>query len=119
MKQRVRFKVGADTVVGELYLPATPGPHGALVVAGPMSSVKEQVTGVYACALATRGFAVLSIDHRHYGESGGAPRQYEYFEHKVEDLRAAVSWLSKARKPSPSRSQSTTTSDTYRCSTAH
>jgi uncharacterized protein len=80
-------------VVGELYTPPGPGPHRAVVVAGPMTSVKEQVTGVYACALAVRGFAALSIDHRHYGESGGTPRHYERWQHKVEDLRAALTWL--------------------------
>lgn len=93
MKQRIRFEVGGDTVVGELYTPATRGPYRAVVVAGPMTSVKEQVTGVYACALATRGFAALSIDHRHYGESGGTPRQYEHARQKIDDLRAALSWL--------------------------
>lgn len=97
MKQRIRFEVGGETVVGELYTPAHPAPHRAVVVAGPMTSVKEQVTGVYACALATRGFAALSLDHRHYGESGGAPRQYEVWMQKVADLRAALAWL--AQRP--------------------
>jgi len=31
-----------------------------------MTSLKEQVTGVYACALAVRGFAAPAIDHGHY-----------------------------------------------------
>lgn len=93
MKQRIRFDVAGDTVIGDLYLPAGRGPHPAVVVAGPMTSVKEQVTGVYACALAVRGIAALSIDHRHYGESGGSPRQLEHFEHKIADLRAALGWL--------------------------
>jgi uncharacterized protein len=93
MKQRVRFEVDGEVVVGELYTPSSAGPHSAVVVAGPMTSVKEQVTGVYACALAMRGFAALSIDHRHYGESGGSPRQYEHARRKIEDLRAALGWL--------------------------
>jgi hypothetical protein len=58
-----------------------------------MTSVKEQVTGVYASALAARGFAALALDHRHYGESGGTPRQLEVWTRKVEDLRAALDWL--------------------------
>lgn len=93
MRQRVFFEVNQVPVVGEVYWPAQPGPHPAVVVAGPMTSVKEQVTGVYACALAMRGFAALAIDHRHYGESGGAPRQLESWPHKVEDLRSALEWL--------------------------
>lgn len=93
MKQRVRFEVAGDTLVGDLYLPESSGPHPAVVVAGPMTSVKEQVTGVYARALAERGFAALAFDHRYFGESGGAPRQYERASDKVEDLRAALEWL--------------------------
>lgn len=93
MRQRVFLDVAGVPVVGDLYLPTAAGPHPAVVVAGPMTSVKEQVTGVYACALAMRGFAALALDHRHYGESGGIPRQYERWQHKVEDLGAALGWL--------------------------
>ncbi|MBS2017438.1 MAG: alpha/beta hydrolase [Deltaproteobacteria bacterium] len=95
MKQRVSFEVAGDRVLGDLYVPSGSGPHPTVVVAGPMTSVKEQVTGVYASALAVRGIAALAIDHRHYGESGGAPRQYESWTHKVEDLRAALAWLAR------------------------
>ena len=63
-----------------------------------MTSVKEQVTGVYAAAFAVRGIAALAIDHRHYGESGGQPRQYEYSAHKIEDLRRARSTGSPATR---------------------
>lgn len=91
--ERVEFPVNGERVVGHLYLPDGPGPHPAVVVAGPMTSVKEQVTGVYAAALAERGIAALSLDYRHYGESGGHPRSYEHWRHKVEDLRAAIDWL--------------------------
>lgn len=93
MRQRVFFEVDRTRIVADLYLPREDGPHPAVVVAGPMTSVKEQVTGVYACALAQRGFAALALDHRHYGESGGEPRQYELWTHKVEDLKASVDWL--------------------------
>lgn len=93
MKQRLWFEVDDEPVVGDLYRPAGPGPHPALVVAGPMTSVKEQVTGVYAAALAVRGIAALALDHRHYGESGGRPRQYENPPDKIADLRAAVELL--------------------------
>ena len=93
MKQRVQFEIAGEPVVGDLFVPPGVGPHPAVVVAGPMTSVKEQVTGVYAAALAVRGVAALALDHRHYGESGGLPRQYEYAQHKIEDLRAALDWL--------------------------
>jgi hypothetical protein len=91
--ERVEFEVAGDRLVGELHLPTGAGAFAALVVAGPMTSVKEQVTGVYAAALAERGFAALAIDHRGYGESEGEPRQYEHHGRKVADLRAALTHL--------------------------
>ncbi|MCU0686176.1 MAG: alpha/beta hydrolase [Polyangiaceae bacterium] len=91
--ERVAFEVFGQRVVGHLHLPAGPRRAPALVVAGPMTSVKEQVAGVYAEALARRGFAALALDHRHFGESEGLPRQYEHHGRKVEDLRAALAWL--------------------------
>lgn len=96
MVERIHFTLDGDTIVGDLHLPDTPGPQPAVVVAGPMTSVKEQVTGVYAAALAQRGIAALAIDHRGYGESGGHPRQYEHHGRKVADLHAAIDAL-KAR----------------------
>lgn len=92
-KERFEFVVDGAPVVGNVFLPDGDGPHPAVIVGGPMTSVKEQVTGVYAQALAERGFAALAIDHRHYGESGGEPRQYEYAAHKIQDLKAAIEAL--------------------------
>lgn len=75
----------------------------ALVVASPMTSVKEQVTGTYAKALARQGIAALARDHRHFGESGGTPRQYERWDRKVGDLRAAVEALANDPLVDPDR----------------
>jgi fermentation-respiration switch protein FrsA (DUF1100 family) len=103
MRERVFFTVDADQIVGDLHWPAGPGPHPAAVVAGPMTSVKEQVTGVYASALAVRGIAALAIDHRHFGESGGEPRQYEHPARKVDDLVSAFEWLGSRAGVDPGR----------------
>ena len=93
MRQRIQFDVDGTTLRGDFYRPGGPGPHPAVVVVGPMTSVKEQVAGVYAVALAVRGIAALAIDHRHYGESGGEPRQYEVPDHKIADIGGAIDWL--------------------------
>lgn len=92
--RRVEHSVEGETVVANLHFPegARKG-LPAVVVAGPMTSVKEQVTGVYAAALAERGIAALAIDHRHFGESAGTPRQYECWERKVSDLVAGLDWM--------------------------
>jgi uncharacterized protein len=93
--QRFLFEVEGVQLVGCLFLPSNVNNRWpAVVVSGPMTSVKEQVTGSYARALAERGIAALTFDHRHFGESGGFPRQYEYAARKIEDLRAAITHLS-------------------------
>lgn len=102
-RERVQFEVEQDIVIGHLYLPEGDGPHPAVIVGGPMTSVKEQVTGVYANALAQRGFASLALDHRHYGESGGEPRQYEYYAHKIADLKAGIEFLARHPAIDPNR----------------
>lgn len=91
--ERVSFDVNGVEVVGLLHLPDGDGPHIGAVVDGPLTSVKEQVGSNYARALSERGIAVLAFDHRHFGESGGEPRQYEHPPRKVEDVRAALGFL--------------------------
>jgi uncharacterized protein len=96
--ERVEFMVAGDRVVGDLHLPAGNMRSPAVVVLGPMTSVKEQSAGVYARALALRGIAALACDPRHFGESGGQPRQYEHPPHKIEDAVAAVGYLRQRRE---------------------
>jgi uncharacterized protein len=92
-RRRLSFTVDDCEVVGEVRIPDGGGPWPAVVIDGPLTSVKEQVAGNYADALAARGLVALAFDHRHFGESGGAPRQYEHPGRKVEDVRAAVAAL--------------------------
>ncbi|RDJ23122.1 alpha/beta hydrolase [Bosea caraganae] len=94
--QKIRFDAGDSFVVGHLYLPdgySAERRHPAVVIGGSLTAVKEQMGGIYAIEMARRGFLALAIDYRHYGESGGEPRQYENPESKAEDLVAAVSYL--------------------------
>ncbi len=92
-EERVTFEVDSVDVVGVLRVPLGAKASAALVFAGPMTSVKEQATGRYALAMAAHGFVTLAFDHRHFGESDGAPRQYEHPGRKVDDCRAAFGFL--------------------------
>lgn len=87
-----RFTSAGDRLIGVLHLPAQ-HPAAAVVTTGPLTSVKEQATGNYALALTERGFAALAFDHRTFGESEGAPRQFERPDGKADDVRAAVTAL--------------------------
>ena len=91
--ERVTFNSGGLGVVGNLFMPAGKGPWPAVTVMGPVAFVKEQAPLQYASRLVREGFAVLIFDPRYHGESAGEPRRWESRQAKVEDLRAAVSFL--------------------------
>ena len=97
-RRRITFASEGVELVGDLRLPAPPAaglPAGglpAVVLTGPFTGVKEQVTGGYAELLSAAGFVTLAFDHRGFGESGGR-RQHEDSQGKLADLRAAVTAL--------------------------
>lgn len=102
-EERVVFEVDSVDVVGVLRVPVGRTASAALVFAGPVTSVKEQTSGRYAMAMAVRGFATLSFDHRHFGESGGTPRHYVHPDRKVEELCAAFGFLQQRPEVHPDR----------------
>jgi fermentation-respiration switch protein FrsA (DUF1100 family) len=95
---RITFECHGDQVVGLLHEP-TSGSNGLVIITGPMTSVKEQAPLAYARALASRGFRAFAMDHRFFGESGGAPRQFESPTHKGEDIEAALDALQRTGEP--------------------
>lgn len=82
-------------LAGDLYLPrgAANRKLPALVVSGPFGAVKEQSSGLYAQAMAERGFAALAFDPSFTGESGGEPRNVASPDINTEDFSAAVDFL--------------------------
>jgi fermentation-respiration switch protein FrsA (DUF1100 family) len=97
-KQKVHFQSEGLKVVGTLFRPQNSKEEEvslpAILVAGAMSGVKEQVAGQYAERIAKDGYVTLVLDHRHFGESEGEPRQHEDPAKKLEDFKNAISFIS-------------------------
>ena len=67
--------------------------YPAIVVTGPMLSVKEQAQSVYAERLTEAGYVTLVFDGTYFGESEGTPRGQELPDVKQSDIEGAVDFL--------------------------
>ena len=83
------------TLAADLYMPEDAQDKlPAVAVAGPFGAVKEQASGLYAQAMAERGFLTVAFDPSFTGESGGMPRYMASPDINTEDFCAAVDFLS-------------------------
>ena len=83
------------TLAADLYMPEDAQDKlPAVAVAGPFGAVKEQASGLYAQAMAERGFLTVAFDPSFTGESGGMPRYVASPDINTEDFCAAVDFLS-------------------------
>nr|WP_294898777.1 alpha/beta hydrolase [uncultured Pedobacter sp.] len=91
--RKINFKSHNQNIVGLLCSDDSQEKKPAVVILGPICSVKEQSPIQYATRLAEKGFVALCFDARSYGESGGLPRQFESLKNKEQDVEAAIDYL--------------------------
>ena len=92
------------TLAADLYIPKeAQGRLPAIAVCGPFGAVKEQASGLYAQAMAERGFLTVAFDPSFTGESGGSPRYMASPDINTEDFQAAVDFLSLHEQADPEK----------------
>ena len=87
----VSFDSGGVPCAASLYRPTEEqGPVPCLVMGHGTSGTRDLGLLAYAERFAAAGMAVLAFDYRHFGTSGGQPRQLISIRHQLEDYRAAI-----------------------------
>jgi uncharacterized protein len=87
----VRFDSGDAYCAAWLYETDARGP--AIVLGHGLGAVKEMRLDAYAERFAAAGYTCLAFDYRHFGSSGGEPRQLLDIGRQLEDWAAAVRFV--------------------------
>ena len=91
-REEVAFSSGGVRCAAWLYRPEGEGPRPCVVMAHGFGSVRDQRLPAYAERFAAAGLAALVFDYRHFGASGGEPRQLLDISRQLEDWRAAIAF---------------------------
>jgi alpha/beta superfamily hydrolase len=100
VRSEVRFPSGDTFCAGWHY----PGTNGACVImAAGLGVTKEPGTDRFAVRFHDDGFSVLAFDYRHFGESGGEPRQLARIGEQHADWEAAIAHARTLPEVDPSK----------------
>lgn len=91
-RSEVRFRSGDAECAAWLYLPDGPGPAPVVVMGHGLGAIREMRLDAYADRFAAAGYACLVFDYRHFGASGGEPRQLLSVARELEDWRSAITY---------------------------
>ncbi|MHA7649418.1 alpha/beta hydrolase [Mycobacterium sp. ML4] len=102
-RSEVAFQSGDATCRAWLYLPATAAPHPVIVMAHGLGGVRGMRLDAYAEQFSAAGYACLVFDYRHFGDSGGQPRQLLDIREQLADWSAAVAFARSRSEIDPTR----------------
>ena len=95
-RDNVSFHARALKLAAHFFHPVEGSPDtkgAAIIICHPWTSIKEQSPANYARVLTLAGFRCLAYDAAYQGESEGEPRNLEDPYQRVEDIKAAVTYL--------------------------
>ncbi|QYG91748.1 alpha/beta fold hydrolase [Iamia sp. SCSIO 61187] len=85
-----QFDSGDAYCAATVHQPAGPGPHPVIVMGHGLGSLRQMRLPAYAERFVAAGYACVLFDYRHFGDSGGEPRQLLDIGRQLEDWAAAV-----------------------------
>jgi len=88
----VEFVSGDATCHAWLYLPQANAPRPVVVMAHGLGGIREMRLDAYAQRFTQAGYACLVFDYRHFGASGGHPRQLLDIGRQLADWSAAIAF---------------------------
>lgn len=102
-REDVHFEVDASPIAAWWYVPDRPGRSPLLVMGHGMGGTRELGLDAYARRFCAAGLCVLAFDYRHYGASGGQPRELLSIRRQLADYRAALAYARTRPEADPTR----------------
>jgi dienelactone hydrolase len=93
----VSFTSGNDTCAAWLYLPTGITSPPVVILGHGLGATREMRLDAFAERFAQAGIAAMAFTYRHFGDSGGHPRQLLSIKRQLADWDAAIAWV-KARR---------------------
>jgi fermentation-respiration switch protein FrsA (DUF1100 family) len=102
-RSELQFPSRAESCAATLHRPDGDEHVPCIVMAHGFSSTRSERLDAYGERFAAAGYAALVFDYRHFGDSGGQPRQLVHIGHQLEDYRAAVEFARSLEAVDPDR----------------
>ncbi|MBE1547566.1 dienelactone hydrolase [Mycobacterium sp. OAS707] len=93
----VSFRSGEDTCAAWLYLPNGVTSPPVVILGHGLGATREMRLDAFAERFAKAGIAALAFTYRHFGDSGGQPRQLLSIKRQLADWDAAIAWVKDRR----------------------
>ncbi|KIQ17661.1 alpha/beta hydrolase [Rhodococcus sp. MEB064] len=100
----VEFSSDGTTCAAWLYRPENASPNQPIIVLGHgLGGVREMRLDAFAERFTEAGYACLVFDYRHFGGSGGEPRQLLDIGRQLDDWAAAIAYARSLDRIDPAR----------------
>ncbi|MEV5850425.1 alpha/beta fold hydrolase [Streptomyces sp. NPDC051985] len=93
VRHDVVFPSGDSTCAGWLYVPTGVVSPPVVVLGHGLGATREMRLDAFAERFAQAGVAALAFTYRHFGDSGGHPRQLLSIKRQLADWDSALAWV--------------------------